>query len=56
LNDQIADNKQLQETIKQSERKLSMIQQQQRNTAEAISTYSVEVRIGETKDLDLRFP
>lgn len=44
LNDQIADNKQLQMSIKQLEKKLAAIQEKQRNVAEGISTYTVEVK------------
>ncbi|EZA57497.1 coiled-coil domain-containing protein 39 isoform X1 [Ooceraea biroi] len=43
LNDQIADNKQLQDSIKQSEKKLAAIQEKQRDMTEAIGAHAVEV-------------
>lgn len=44
LNDQIMDNKQLQQSIKQSEKNLAAILEKQRNITEAINTHTVEVK------------
>ncbi|XP_032674267.1 coiled-coil domain-containing protein 39 isoform X1 [Odontomachus brunneus] len=43
LKDQVLNNKQLEESIKQSERKLIAIRDEQRKTAEMIDSYNVEV-------------
>lgn len=43
LKDQVLNNKQLEESIKQSEKKLIAIRDEQRKTAEMIDSYTVEV-------------
>lgn len=43
LQDQIVNNKQLEESIKQSEKQLRLLQEKQHEIADAIATYTIEV-------------
>lgn len=48
LNDQVVNNKQLEELIKRSEKELGTIQEKQRKITEAIDIYGIEVKATET--------
>lgn len=43
LQDQVVNNKQLEESIKQLEKQLQLLQEKQLKVAEAIATYTIEV-------------
>lgn len=49
LKDQVVNNKQLEELIKQSEKELGTVQEKQRKITEAIDIYGIEVKAIEEK-------